>query len=81
MQATLTAVAFALDRERLRDLWTVPLQLVFYRQLMYLVMIHSLATALTGVRLRWHKLARAGVKVPGTDNRIETAGTPADGVR
>lgn len=81
MQATLTAVAFALDRERLRDLRTVPLQLVFYRQLMYLVMIHSLATALTGVRLRWHKLARAGVKVPGTDNRIETAGTPADGVR
>jgi cellulose synthase/poly-beta-1,6-N-acetylglucosamine synthase-like glycosyltransferase/peptidoglycan/xylan/chitin deacetylase (PgdA/CDA1 family) len=81
MQAALTASAFALDRERLRDLWTLPVQLVFYRQLMYLVMIHSLATALTGVRLRWHKLARAGVKVPGPGNRNDKTGTPADGVR
>jgi len=48
MQAVLTVPAFAVDRERLRDLWTLPVQLVFYRQLMYLVMIHSLATALTG---------------------------------
>jgi cellulose synthase/poly-beta-1,6-N-acetylglucosamine synthase-like glycosyltransferase len=63
MQAVLTVVAFAFDGERLRDLWTLPVQLVFYRQLMYLVMIHSLATALTGVRLRWHKLARIGVEV------------------
>jgi cellulose synthase/poly-beta-1,6-N-acetylglucosamine synthase-like glycosyltransferase/peptidoglycan/xylan/chitin deacetylase (PgdA/CDA1 family) len=94
MQAVLTVPAFAVDRERLRDLWTLPVQLVFYRQLMYLVMIHSLATALTGVRLRWHKLARigvarpalarhsdrAGVKAPGPGDRIDRAGTPADGV-
>jgi hypothetical protein len=46
--------------ERLRYLWTTPFQQVFYRQLMYLVVIHSMATALTGVRLRWHKLARIG---------------------
>jgi len=63
MQTALTLCAFALDRERLRDLWTLPVQLLFYRQLMYLVMIHSLATALTGVRLRWHKPARIGVEV------------------
>jgi cellulose synthase/poly-beta-1,6-N-acetylglucosamine synthase-like glycosyltransferase len=63
MQAALTVIAFLFDGERLRDLWTLPVQLVFYRQLMYLVMIHSLATALTGVRLRWHKLARLGVEV------------------
>ena len=94
LQLALTAPAFALDRERLRDLWTLPVQLVFYRQIMYLVMIHSLGTALTGVRLRWHKLARAGmagpagarhpgpagVKIPGPGNRIDTAGAPADGV-
>ena len=41
-QLALTAPGFALDRERLRDLWTLPVQLVFYRQIMYLVMIHSL---------------------------------------
>jgi cellulose synthase/poly-beta-1,6-N-acetylglucosamine synthase-like glycosyltransferase/peptidoglycan/xylan/chitin deacetylase (PgdA/CDA1 family) len=94
LQVALTAPAFALDRERLRDLWTLPVQLVFYRQIMYLVMIHSLGTALTGVRLRWHKLARAGVagpagarhpgpagvKIPGPGNRIDRAGAPADGV-
>jgi len=95
LQAALTVPAFALDRERLRDLWTLPVQLVFYRQLMYLVMIHSLATALAGVRLRWHKLARAGVagpdelrhrgpagvKMPGPADRIDRAGAPADGAR
>jgi cellulose synthase/poly-beta-1,6-N-acetylglucosamine synthase-like glycosyltransferase/peptidoglycan/xylan/chitin deacetylase (PgdA/CDA1 family) len=63
MQGSLTLCAFALDRERLRDVWTVPVQLMFYRQLLYLVVIHSLATALTGVRLRWHKLTRIGVEV------------------
>ncbi len=61
MQAALTLCAFAFDGESMRDLWTLPLQLVFYRQLMYLVVIHSIATALTGVRLRWHKLARIGI--------------------
>jgi cellulose synthase/poly-beta-1,6-N-acetylglucosamine synthase-like glycosyltransferase/peptidoglycan/xylan/chitin deacetylase (PgdA/CDA1 family) len=62
-QGTLTVCAFAFDRERLRYLWTLPFQQVFYRQLMYLIVIHSMATALTGVRLRWHKLARLGVEV------------------
>jgi len=62
-QGTLTAWAIAFDRERLRCLWTVLFQQVFYRQLLYLVTIHSVATAVTGVRLRWHKLARIGVQV------------------
>ena len=61
MQGTLTVCAFAFDRERLRYMWTLPFQQVLYRQLMYLVVIHSLATACTGVRLRWHKLDRIGV--------------------
>lgn len=63
LQTLLTACAFALDAERLRELWTIPVQLLFYRQFMYLVMIHSMATAVTGVRLRWHKLTRIGVEV------------------
>jgi hypothetical protein len=60
VQGTLTLCGFAFDGERLRYLWTVPFQQVFYRQLMYLVVIHSIGTALAGVRLRWHKLARIG---------------------
>jgi cellulose synthase/poly-beta-1,6-N-acetylglucosamine synthase-like glycosyltransferase/peptidoglycan/xylan/chitin deacetylase (PgdA/CDA1 family) len=57
--------AFRLDRESLRPLWTLPLQQVLYRQLMYLVVIQSVASALYGVRLRWHKLRRTGeVTVP-----------------
>jgi hypothetical protein len=31
-----------------------------------LVMIHSMATAPTGVRRRWHKLTRTGVEVRQT---------------
>jgi len=54
----LAVVAFRLDRERLGPLWALPLQQVFYRQLMYLVAIQSVLSALTGTRLRWHKLRR-----------------------
>jgi cellulose synthase/poly-beta-1,6-N-acetylglucosamine synthase-like glycosyltransferase len=64
VQGTLALAAFALDRERLRYLWTLPLQQLFYRQLMYLVVLHSMATAVTGGRQRWHKLARIGVDLP-----------------
>jgi cellulose synthase/poly-beta-1,6-N-acetylglucosamine synthase-like glycosyltransferase len=52
--------AFRLDGERLRTLWALPLQQFVYRQLMYLVVIQSAASALYGVRLRWHKLERTG---------------------
>jgi hypothetical protein len=52
--------AFRLDGERLRSLWALPLQQVVYRQLMYLVVIQSVASAFYGVRLRWHKLRRTG---------------------
>ena len=38
----------------------LPLQQVVYRQLMYLVLIRSVRTALTGGRLRWQKLRRTG---------------------
>jgi cellulose synthase/poly-beta-1,6-N-acetylglucosamine synthase-like glycosyltransferase/peptidoglycan/xylan/chitin deacetylase (PgdA/CDA1 family) len=53
--------AFLLDRERLRTLWALPVQQLVYRQLMYLVVIQSLASATYGLRLRWHKLDRTGV--------------------
>ncbi|MFD0584801.1 bifunctional polysaccharide deacetylase/glycosyltransferase family 2 protein [Dactylosporangium darangshiense] len=60
LQALAAVVAFRLDREKLTPLWVLPLQQFVYRQLMYLVLIQSLVTALTGARLRWHKLRRTG---------------------
>jgi hypothetical protein len=57
----LTAVlAFRLDRESLRPLWTLPLQQIVYRQVMYLVLVHSALTAITGRRLRWQTMHRTG---------------------
>jgi cellulose synthase/poly-beta-1,6-N-acetylglucosamine synthase-like glycosyltransferase len=63
-QLALAAFAFRLDRESLRPLWAVPLQQFVYRQLMYLVVIQSVATALAGTRLRWQKLRRLGLAGP-----------------
>ncbi|MFF3767020.1 bifunctional polysaccharide deacetylase/glycosyltransferase family 2 protein [Streptomyces sp. NPDC001922] len=52
--------ALKLDGERLRTLWVMPLQLFVYRQLMYLVTIQSVVTALLGSRLKWHRMQRSG---------------------
>jgi cellulose synthase/poly-beta-1,6-N-acetylglucosamine synthase-like glycosyltransferase/peptidoglycan/xylan/chitin deacetylase (PgdA/CDA1 family) len=52
--------AFRLDRERLWPLLFLPLQQFVYRQLMYLVIIQSVASAFAGVRMRWQKLDRLG---------------------
>ena len=38
----------------------MPLQQFVFRQMMYLVVIHSVTSALLGTRLRWHKLERTG---------------------
>ena len=60
VQLSIAVVAFRLDREPLWPLWAFPFQQVVYRQLMYVVLIQSVATALTGARLRWQKLRRTG---------------------
>ncbi|MET9866702.1 bifunctional polysaccharide deacetylase/glycosyltransferase family 2 protein [Streptomyces sp. NPDC006386] len=60
VQLLCAAYAFRLDRERYRYLLMMPLQQLAYRQMMYLVLIHSCVTALTGGRLRWQKLKRTG---------------------
>ncbi|GAA2603071.1 glycosyltransferase [Actinomadura fulvescens] len=60
LQALAGAYALRLDGEPLRTLWVLPLQQIVYRQLMYLVVIQSLVTALAGVRLRWHTIRRTG---------------------
>jgi cellulose synthase/poly-beta-1,6-N-acetylglucosamine synthase-like glycosyltransferase/peptidoglycan/xylan/chitin deacetylase (PgdA/CDA1 family) len=65
LQAALAVYAFRLENEPLRPLWALPLQQFVYRQLMYLVVIQSIRSALAGTRLRWHKLPRTGeVEVP-----------------
>ncbi|MER5576952.1 bifunctional polysaccharide deacetylase/glycosyltransferase family 2 protein [Streptomyces massasporeus] len=60
VQLVCAAYAFRLDREKYRYLLMMPLQQLAYRQMMYLVLIHSCVTALTGGRLRWQKLKRTG---------------------
>jgi cellulose synthase/poly-beta-1,6-N-acetylglucosamine synthase-like glycosyltransferase len=60
LQMACAAYAFRLDREKYRYLVMMPLQQIAYRQMMYLVVIHSCVTALTGGRLRWQKLKRTG---------------------
>ncbi|GAA3382306.1 glycosyltransferase [Cryptosporangium minutisporangium] len=60
VQLVIAVIAFRLDKEPLRPLWAFPLQQIVYRQLMYVVLIQSVATALTGARLRWQKLRRTG---------------------
>jgi cellulose synthase/poly-beta-1,6-N-acetylglucosamine synthase-like glycosyltransferase/peptidoglycan/xylan/chitin deacetylase (PgdA/CDA1 family) len=60
IHAFCAAYAFRLDRERLTHLISLPLQQILYRQLMYVVLLQSWITALTGGRLRWQKLRRTG---------------------
>ncbi|MEU0739979.1 glycosyltransferase [Streptomyces sp. NPDC006134] len=60
IQTVCAAYAFVLDRERLTPLISLPLQQILYRQLMYVVLLQSWITALTGGRLRWQKLRRKG---------------------
>ncbi|MDQ0930428.1 polysaccharide deacetylase family protein [Streptomyces turgidiscabies] len=61
IQLICAAYAFRLDREKMTHLISLPLQQVLYRQLMYVVLLQSWITALTGGRLRWQKLRRTGV--------------------
>ncbi|MFI5932766.1 bifunctional polysaccharide deacetylase/glycosyltransferase family 2 protein [Actinoplanes sp. NPDC051494] len=74
LQLFTAAVAFRFDRESMVPLLRLPLQQFAYRQLMYLVLIQSVVTAMTGGRLRWHKLHRAGLSganaVPSADRPL-----------
>ncbi|MER7750771.1 bifunctional polysaccharide deacetylase/glycosyltransferase family 2 protein [Kitasatospora sp. NPDC097643] len=60
VQVLMGVYAFRLDKERLGPLWSLPLQQFVYRQLMYLVVIQSVFTALAGSRLRWQRMQRYG---------------------
>jgi cellulose synthase/poly-beta-1,6-N-acetylglucosamine synthase-like glycosyltransferase/peptidoglycan/xylan/chitin deacetylase (PgdA/CDA1 family) len=65
LQLGLGWYAFRLDRESPRVLWSMPLQQFVYRQLMYLVVIESVLTAIRGTPLHWRPMSRSGeVEVP-----------------
>ena len=59
----------------------LPLQQFVYRQLMYLVLIQSTLTALTGARLRWQKLRPLGHGGGVGVHRPPTATSTAGGAR
>jgi cellulose synthase/poly-beta-1,6-N-acetylglucosamine synthase-like glycosyltransferase len=72
LQFVMGVYAFRLDRERLGPLWTMPLQQFVYRQLMYLVVIQSLFTAVAGLPLRWQRMERYGsLVVPSRSSSSE----------
>lgn len=60
VQLALGAYALHLDHESMRPLWALPLQQLVYRQLMYLVVVQSVAAALEGARVGWQPLDRQG---------------------
>jgi cellulose synthase/poly-beta-1,6-N-acetylglucosamine synthase-like glycosyltransferase len=60
LQLMMGLYAFRLDGERPGPLWSLPLQQFVYRQLMYLVVIQSVFTAVSGSRLRWQRMERYG---------------------
>ncbi|MET9231263.1 bifunctional polysaccharide deacetylase/glycosyltransferase family 2 protein [Lentzea sp. NPDC003310] len=68
VQTASAGYALRLDGESLRPLWAYPLQQLVYRQLMYVVVIQSLITAVHGTQLRWMSVRRTGrlSDAPGT---------------
>ena len=60
VQVATAGYALRLDRERYGPLWSLPLQQIVYRQLMYLVVFQSTVMALLGGRLHWHRMVRTG---------------------
>ncbi|WP_244204469.1 glycosyltransferase, partial [Streptomyces africanus] len=60
VQIVCSGYALRLDGEPVRALWSMPFQIVVYRQLMYLVVIQSLVALMLGSRLRWQRMKRSG---------------------
>ena len=60
LQFLIALYGFRLDRESLVPLLALPLQQLVYRQLMYLVLIESVLSALRGLRVGWQRVRRTG---------------------
>jgi cellulose synthase/poly-beta-1,6-N-acetylglucosamine synthase-like glycosyltransferase len=59
-QFLLAWFAFGFDHEPRRVLWALPLQQFVYRQVMYLVVIDAVISAMLGTRLGWRRAERTG---------------------
>ncbi|MFJ5026788.1 bifunctional polysaccharide deacetylase/glycosyltransferase family 2 protein [Streptomyces sp. NPDC088560] len=79
LQLGMGLYAFRLDGEHPGPLWSLPLQQFVYRQLMYLVVIQSVFTAVSGSRLRWQRMERYGsLRAPaGAEPFPDTGTAPA----
>ncbi|MFC5142293.1 glycosyltransferase [Actinomycetospora rhizophila] len=60
LQLIAGVLAFRMDGEPLGPLWALPVQQLMYRQLMYVVLVQAVTSALTGAGVRWQKLQRVG---------------------
>ena len=60
LQLLLGWYAFRLDHESPRVLWAMPVQQFVYRQMMYLVVVESVLTAIQGTHLHWRTIERRG---------------------
>jgi cellulose synthase/poly-beta-1,6-N-acetylglucosamine synthase-like glycosyltransferase len=60
IQLVTAVYGFRLDGERMRPLWALPLQQLVYRQIMYLVVVESVVSALRGVGVAWQHVRRTG---------------------
>ncbi|MCU1351876.1 MAG: polysaccharide deacetylase, partial [Acidimicrobiales bacterium] len=60
LQVGIAAYAFHLDNERLTPLWALVIQQFVYRQLMELVVLQSIVTAVMGIQLPWQRVTRTG---------------------
>jgi cellulose synthase/poly-beta-1,6-N-acetylglucosamine synthase-like glycosyltransferase/peptidoglycan/xylan/chitin deacetylase (PgdA/CDA1 family) len=77
LQCIAAIVAFRLDRESMRPLWSLPLQQLMYRQLLYLALLKSVVIALAGVALRWQKIARTGAAAAHLSKAADVGGKPS----
>ncbi|WP_317444085.1 bifunctional polysaccharide deacetylase/glycosyltransferase family 2 protein [Streptomyces collinus] len=79
LQLLMGLYAFRLDGERPGPLWSLPLQQFVYRQLMYLVVIQSVFTAVSGSRLRWQRMERYGsLQAPAAAQRPPVGHVPPE---
>jgi len=74
LQVVTAVVAFRLDGESLRPLWSLPLQQFVYRQLLSIILVRSFVAALAGVALRWHKLPRTGAAAAHVSHSVARVG-------
>ncbi|RPE39996.1 cellulose synthase/poly-beta-1,6-N-acetylglucosamine synthase-like glycosyltransferase [Streptomyces sp. Ag109_O5-1] len=82
LQLLMGLYAFRLDGERPGSLWSLPLQQFVYRQLMYLVVIQSVFTAVSGSRVRWQRMERYGsLQAPTGTQTLAPESAPYESVQ